>query len=107
MSETIRTDADGAIAAAEAVEAGVPAGSPADSPVAARAADDGRDVDFTNTNRWDTRQLDVYKRQPTSLSGLVRRLSELHISTRAKPLPQAGHSLTSPLSTFTSLPSRT
>ncbi len=57
MSETIRTDADDAIVAAEAVEADVPAGSPADSPVAARAADDGRDVDFTNTNRWDTRQL--------------------------------------------------
>ena len=57
MSETIRTDADDAIVAAEAAEAGVPADSPADSPVAARAADDGRNVDFTNTNRWDTRQL--------------------------------------------------
>lgn len=57
MSETIRANADDAIVAAEAAEADVPADSPADSPVAARAADDGRNVDFTNTNRWDTRQL--------------------------------------------------
>ena len=42
---------------------------------------------------------------PTSFKGLVRRLSELHISTRAKPRAQAGLSFTSPLSTFTSLPS--
>lgn len=57
MSETIRANADDAIVAAEAAEADVPADIPADSPVAARAADDGRNVDFTNTNRWDTRQL--------------------------------------------------
>ena len=55
--KTIRANADDAIVAAEAAEADVPADSPADSPVAARAADDGRNVDFTNTNRWDTRQL--------------------------------------------------
>ena len=51
MSETIRANADDAIVAAEPRSRRA-CGQPGRLPVAARAADDGRNVDFTNTNRW-------------------------------------------------------